>query len=323
MSFPRIYGEIVELLLHKALNTSLCRSILRKSGFRPGSAAGGTPEVPADTSAPLFPTGGKPGDLVRLRWPGAFGNNSTSYAWYWDTPRWLRVKRWRAWVASVDYFYPKTTPREADGGVATYTSLSAGASVQFPIAGNTSISGIGVPWTAQFPGMGQTPTVLHSLALRNAYYARGEGSHTANVVAGERAQEFLVWQDVPAGTHLYPYNVEWFVTRRELSARAGQFLKRYVKLTAQPIGSYDASLSIRVSTDLSSWAPIATIDLSSPGVGGVRGSWVEFNEALAGDVWLAFFLEARSDIESLNMGPVEALMRWERRSQEFPYEEFS
>jgi hypothetical protein len=53
----------------------------------------------------------------------------------------------------------------------------------------------------------------------------------------------------------------------------------------------------------------------------VRGAWATFNESLAGDKWLAFFIQARGGIGRLHMGAVEAQMRWAPMTEpQIPYE---
>lgn len=169
------------------------------------------------------------------------------------------------------------------------------------------------------------PVVLYTLALKNPDYTVGiapdNDNRLDNIPVVEDAlsrQELLVWEAIPAGTWYYPFNVEWFVTKRELSV-PGKYLPRQIKLrTGWVGGSPDATLHFVYSTDASAWTPLVSVDLSG---GGVKNSgWVTFNESASADVYLGLFLEAHSSISSLHMGAIEVLMRWAPRGTLIPEE---
>lgn len=183
----------------------------------------------------------------------------------------------------------------------------------------------GYPLALTHPFLGDNKSqVLYSFGSRNPNYSESNPTNrtqtydAANV--GLSASELLVWEDVPPGFWYYPFNVPWFVTKRELNARPGQYLPREIKLRGVVAeGSPNAEMKFCYSTSGSGvWTSLVSADLS--GGGGFNSGWVAFNETAAADVYLGLFLNAHSSISRLHMGPVEVLMRWSPRGSLIPDE---
>lgn len=170
------------------------------------------------------------------------------------------------------------------------------------------------------------PIALYTLALRNPDYTVGitsdNNERDENIPVVEDAlsrQELLVWEDITPGTYYYPFNVDWFVTKRELSV-PGRYLARDIKIRVGWVGgSPDATLHFAYSASgTGGWESL--VDVSLAGGGAKNSGWVTFNEAAASDVYLGLHLEAHGSISSLHMGPVEVLMRWKPRGTLIPEE---
>lgn len=183
----------------------------------------------------------------------------------------------------------------------------------------------GMPPQLARPWLGDDkPVPIFTFGTRNPDYtgistADRDGTVDAATV-GDRAEELLVWEDVPEGFYHYPFNVEWFVTKRELSARPGQYLPRQIKLRGVVVeGNPDCDLKFCASASgTGSWATLVSVDLS--GGGPFNSGWITFNEAAAADVFLGLFVDVRSAISTLHMGPIEVLMRWAPRGTLNPEE---
>lgn len=181
---------------------------------------------------------------------------------------------------------------------------------------------LAIPW------LGDNKAVpIFTFSARNPIYTDiGDVTRDGTVEAarvGDYVQELLVWEDVPPGFWYYPFNVEWFVTKRELNAREGQYLPREIKLRGVVAeGAPDAEMQFCYSMSGSGgWTSLVSADLSSASAGGAFNSgWVLFNEDAAADVYLGLFLNANSSISTLHMGPVEVLMRWSPRGSLLPDE---
>lgn len=272
MPFGKTYKEIAELLLPKVvLDTSVCRDILRRSGYRPGMGAAG-----GDLGG-LIPPGGDPGDVL----------------WFTFSPGPTPVPP-ELW--SPMWFKPSYLTHIADGGDPAHAH---------PVLGDNK----GV--------------VLYSFAARNPdYFETGSDTVTGTITSANDAMsrnEMLVWEDIPSGEFYYPFNVDWFVGRREITARGGQYLPREIKMRGSVLeGTPAANLRFKVSADASSWTTLVSADLA--GGGPFTTGWLPFNENVAGDVYLGLFLNARSSISRLHMGPVEVLMRWGQRGTLVPTE---
>lgn len=170
------------------------------------------------------------------------------------------------------------------------------------------------PWLGDARGV-----PLYTFAARNPDYTAGvaptDDSRASNVPPVEdasRRQELLVWQDIPAGTFYYPYNVDWFVTKRELE-RTGKYFPRQLKLRCGWVGgSPDATLHFSFSaTGTNPWGSLITVELN--GGGPKNSGWIDFPESASGDVYLGLLLEAHAPISTLHMAPIEVLMRWAPR----------
>lgn len=183
----------------------------------------------------------------------------------------------------------------------------------------------GTPPELSRPWLGDDkPVPIFTFGTRNASYtgidaATRDGTVEAAKV-GDRREQLLVWDDVPTGFYYYPFNVPWFVTKRELTARPGQYLPRQIKLRGAVVeGNPAADLKFCASTsDTGPWTTLVSADLS--GGGPFNSGWITFNEALAGDVFLGLFVDVHSSISTLHMGPIEVLMRWAPRGTLNPEE---
>lgn len=176
----------------------------------------------------------------------------------------------------------------------------------------------GMPPELAKPWLGDNkPVPIFTFGTRNPDYTGiGAADRNGTVEAariGDRAEELLVWEDVPSGFFYYPFNVEWFVTRRELNARPGQYLPREIKLRGVVVeGNPDCDLRFCHATSSSGpWTALVSADLSGGGV--FNSGWVTFDEDAADDVYLGLFVDVRSSISVLHMGPIEVLMRWAPR----------
>lgn len=174
------------------------------------------------------------------------------------------------------------------------------------------------------PWLGDNKAVpVYTFAARNPDYTEtGDDTIDGTTTAandGMTRNELLVWEDIPTGFWHYPFNVPWFVTKRELTARDGQYLGRQIKLRGHAIEGGDADLKFCASTSgTGSWATLVSADLS--GGGAFNSGWMPFNEAAAADVFLGLFVDVRSSISTLHMGPIEVLMRWSPRGTLNPEE---
>lgn len=276
--FERFYKAILDMIPDVVLDVQVARDILRKSGWQPTAGSDGGGD------------GGGGGDLGGLIPPGGEPGDVLWYS-YGSPPG--APDTWVPFWEKPDYL------QHIEEGWAVDRAR---------------------------PHLGDDhPVALYTLALRNIDYTVGasptNNSRAVNIPIVEdalRRQELLVWESIPAGMWYYPFNVEWFVTKRELSV-PGKYLARQIKLrTGWVQGSPDATLHFRYSTTATSWTTLVSVSLAG---GGVKNSgWVDFNEAAAADVYLGVFLEAHSSITSLHMGMIEVLMRWAPRGTLIPEE---
>lgn len=326
----RTWEEIIELVLHKVLTPSMCRAIMRVSGFR----AGGDAEVDPEDIDPWFPGGGYPGDFFNRASSGQFFAR-----WRWETPQWIVSKlKLKAIRDEPDYYIGKEIPigthtvgNPISGGGEQSSMDYSGPGEQGDLPGTPAFGGIG----DGKPTMGDVPHHFYRLELRNARHAAGPNPYPSvqpqpvppfntyraqpqpdqrfheEIWAGERRKELLRWDNIPVGTWHFPYNVDWFVTKRDLSARYNQNRRRQMKLrTGWVKGNPPADLHLRYSTNGgASWQDLMSVNLQP---GGIRNTgWVPFPEGAAADVLLGSFITVRSPISRLDMSQVDAFMRWE------------
>lgn len=80
---------------------------------------------------------------------------------------------------------------------------------------------LAIPW------LGDDKAVpIFTFSARNPIYTDIGGDDRDGTVeaakVGDYVEELLVWEDIPAGFWYYPFNVDWFVTKRELTMPPGQ-----------------------------------------------------------------------------------------------------
>lgn len=325
MAFKRTWEEIVELIVGRVLTIPVARAILRRSGWRPGM---GTTD---DPSGGWIPPGGFKGDLLYAVWL----TNDWPYLpeekyFIWGYPFRI-VFRWHTPQYQSNNYDLGEAEVTSSGGLSeeqlgTYHLYLTPSSVEHPV----------LPTFAMLqplaPRLGNQSIPLLTFGARNPDYRSQEtppdfysGFETApdSVIQGpedgDKSQQMLVWESVPAGTWLFPYNVEWFVTKRDLSARPGQYVPRQIKLRTCVVGNPAADLILKYSpsSPTGPWTDLISLNLQP---GGPRSTgWVAFPEgAAAADVWVAFFIRARSSLGQLHIGPIESLMRWAPRATQLP-----
>lgn len=320
----RTWRAILEAILNKALSPEMCKAIIRKSGFRPGGDVTLNPrDIP-----PWFPKGGYPGDVLLTRRNSQF--QSFWQAWQYRTASWVRAKLfYKAIDDDPDYYAGKQIPL----GTTTIPEIQLSGSFvveqggaqlfEWLQAGNASFDLVNIG--RDYPYFGDTPSHFYRFSARNARHDVGSSDFLTKIWDGETKRELLVWENIPAGTWHYPYNVDWFVTKRDLSARLNQNRRRQMKMrTGWVEGSPPADLILRYSTDAQNWTDLMSVDLAGTSLVHSTG-WLPFPEGpTANDVFLGLFLRARSPIAKLHMGQVDAFMRWEPVNfrDMIPYDEF-
>lgn len=327
MAFRKTWEEIVELIVGRVLTIPVARAILRRSGWRPGTT------VSDEVALSWIPPGGFPGDVLHMVALSPFRppTGEITYSLFgffrhvfrWETPQYILQKQLLESGFETVPFHDAP-----DTEIGQYHLHLFPSDQTFPILQSGPAS------LPARPSFGNQSIPLVTFAARNPDYQAqteivpkysGFDPIPDGVIDGPedgaRSPELLVWESVPAGTWLFPYNVEWFVTKRDLSARPGQYVPRQIKLRTCVVGNpaADLILGYSASSPTGPWTTLVSLNLQP---GGPRSSgWVPFIEgAAAGDVWLALLVRARSSIGVLHVGPIESLMRWAPRAVQLPEE---
>lgn len=320
-------------MIRTVLTTALARAILRKSGWRPGASVKGH-------ESDWIPPGGYPGDYLRRSTvstgldPGPnstqfFKGNGQKYVFHWITPFYLRARRQQY----PDNFYtgqlfPVTEPLnynqigEAQGFDLPPSKPDYASGISFGEVRTTTPPQLLLQFSGHNPFMGGDQDIPSYDGWYEVDFGVPRETVVDPVLEGSSADEFLVWESIPAGTWYFPYNVDWFVTRRDLTYPADAVRPRMIKMRAAVTGNPQADLICAYSTGgpTGPWSELISVSLS----GGIAPNtgWRYFPEGAAStDVWMCLRLRARGGISRLNIGIIEVLMDWEPwREDQLPQE---
>lgn len=276
MAFRRTYNEILELIRQTALESSVARAILRKSGIRSG-----------DDNVASLPPGGKKGDLLYLY----------QLSPYFGLP--LKDFRWTPPTALYNDLNDESIPENMD----------------FPSDRDFTISpaqtyGFGPRPVIRFGGLRNPPSVPSYYSTD--FFMYNAAARGMRPIGDHQRKQFFEWESIPQGEWYFPLNVNWFVKKVDLGASARFNNPVQISVCAMVVeGNPSADLKVCYSTSSRTgpWTELASVDLQP---GGLRqGEWITLPEEAKGDVWLTLRLNARSPVSLLHTAYAESRVRWD------------
>lgn len=142
------------------------------------------------------------------------------------------------------------------------------------------------------------------------YFTHVQLSRPIQPISDHAAQQFLVWEDIPAGRYYYPLNLDLYNKKVDFSA-ANRVAPIEVYLEGcLAEGNPDAEFVVCYSTASRTgpWTELCTADLQWGGA--FMGDPLTLPEAARADVWVTLMLRARSPVDFLHVMHVKGMAQF-------------